>query len=216
MKILVKFLFLSVFSSTCWSQILAPPPLLDIHQLLDKNLIFDSTAFLEGADEALNYSSLAIRSIGDPDHLSSCDYNAYKRYGVKLEMTGDIIIGIEIFDRNKGFNSVMKKRIRDSIPNWADSIGISNSTWIQFDSKLMNDFLELFEYQIETDSTVLVTLIPQKIPLSTFKTLDGIVIRDIQSKTEHTISEFVGSVTFQTRRGSSIEGLHGCELYQLQ
>lgn len=170
---------------------------LDLEVLFDADKISDTSAFLEGYIEAQQYSRLAIRSVGDPDHVSSCDYYSYQRYGVNLEMTGDIIMDESIFDRNNGFNSAMKQRIQDSIPQWADSVGAVKDNWIEFELQMMRKFYELFDFERESDTLVRVTLIPERIGESIYVSLDGIEISDARTKTTYDFDALVNGGMFK-------------------
>lgn len=174
--------------------------------LFDKEIISDTIAFLAGMEEAQNYPRLAIRSVGDPGHVSSCEYYSYEKYGVYLEMTGDIIFDNSIFDRNKGFNIVMEKRINDSIPQWADSIGIVDSNWLEFNVPVMKEFFELFDFEILNDTTALITLINSRIPHSRFIDLSGLKIKDVRTKKQYDIETMYQGAQFEIKGDHSYRG----------
>jgi hypothetical protein len=123
-----------------------------IRSKVNASIRSDSLAYAEGVEEARNHSGLFIRSAGDPGHVTSCEYYSYERYGVKLQMTGDLILDESIFAYNAGFNSIMQKRILDSIPQWKDSIGIIDTSWIEIDYESMLEFIGLFDYEFLTDT----------------------------------------------------------------
>ena len=179
---------------------------LTMKSLLNREIVSDSIAFYKGFAEAQNYPRLAIRSEGDPGHVSTCEYYAYERYGVYLEVTGDIIYDNSILDRNKGFNSVMTKRIQDSIPQWSDSIGVVNDKWIEFDHQIMLKFIKLFDYEILSDSTALVTLIPDRIEKSLFTNIDGIEISDARTKQLYNYKDLVNGAIFKVKGTNSYRG----------
>lgn len=173
---------------------------------LNPEIISDSVAYYEGYTEAMQSSRLAMRSVGDPGHISTCQYYAYERYGVYLEMTGDIILDNSIFDRNKGFNSVMKKRIQDSIPQWSDSVGVVNDKWIEFDQKLIPEFLGLFDFEVLSDTTALITLILDRINKSLFVSLDGLEITDPRTKQLYDFEDLIDGAVFGVKGAKSYRG----------
>jgi hypothetical protein len=179
---------------------------LKLESLFNREIVSDSLAYYEGFAEAQNYPRLAIRSVGDPGHVSTCEYYAYERYGVYLEMTGDIIYDNSIFDRNKGFNSVMTKRIQDSIPQWLDSIGNVNENWIEFDHKVMLEFIKLFDFEILSDSSALVTLNPDRIEESLFENLEGIEISDARTKQLYDYEVLINGAIFEVKGTKSYRG----------
>jgi len=109
-------------------------------------------------------------------------------------------------NRNKGFNSVMTKRIQDRIPQWSDSIGVVNDNWIKFDHQLMLKFIELFDYEILSDSTALITLIPDRIEESLFSDLDGIKISDARTKRLYNYVDLVNGAIFEVKGTKSYRG----------
>ena len=205
----MKFLLLSLIVCSISTSINAQDQdsiRLKLESLLNREIVSDSLAYYEGFAEAQKYPRLAIRSVGDPDHASTCKYYAYERYGVYLEMTGDIIFDQSIFDRNKGFNSVMLKRIRDSIPQWSDSIGVVNDNWIEFDQKVMLEFMQLFDFEILSDSSALITLIPERIGESLFTNLKGIEISDARTKKLYHYEALVNGVVFEVKGTQTYRG----------
>jgi len=179
---------------------------LEFESHLNPDIISDSVAFDQGCSEAMEYSRLASRSVGDPGHVSTGEYFAYERYGVYLEMTCDIILDNSIFDRNKGFNSVMKKRIQDSIPQWSDSVGVVNDKWIEFDQKLIPEFLRLFDFEMLSDTTALISLIPDRINKSLFVSLDGIEITDARTKHLYKFKDLIDGAVFEVKGTKSYRG----------
>lgn len=170
---------------------------LPLESFLNRTIVPDSLAFYHGYVEALNYPRLAIRSVGDPGHVTTCEYYAYEKYGVYLEMTGDIILDNSIFERNKGFNSVMNNRIQDSIPQWIDSLGVINENWIDFDEQLILEFLKLFDFEILSDTSALVTLKADSVNKSLFVNLEGIEITDARTDQLFDYASLVNGVIFE-------------------
>lgn len=162
-----------------------------------KGKIKDSIAFCDGVMEAKDYPRLAIRSVGQSNHLTSCEHYAYLKYGVHLELTGDIIYDQSIFDHNNGFNQIMYAKIKDSIPQYFDSIGIVSKSWFSFDVNRMKEFLSFFDLSEFSDSTALVKLDSSKVTNSTFKTLEGIKISDPIGKRNYSIAELETGVSFE-------------------
>ena len=179
---------------------------LKLESLLNRKVISDSVAYYEGFAEALDYPRLAIRSTGDPGHVSTCEYYAYEKYGVYLEMTGDIVIDNSIFDHNKGFNEVMKKRIQDSIPQWSDSIGLVDDNWIEFDHKIMLEFIELFDFEILSDTSALVKLITKRINESLFTNIEGIEISDARTMEKYNFKSLLDGAIFKVKGTKSYRG----------
>jgi hypothetical protein len=166
--------------------------------------IKDTNAFCNGVEEALTYEKLALRFSGDPGHLTPCEYYSYERYGVSLEMTGDIIYDETIFERNHGFNEAMYFKIERTIPTLIDSIGKLPSEMIPFDINLMNEFLSLFSITQLSDSTALVILDDQKVNESTFESFEGVIIHDALTKIGYTSEEFNNGVIFKLTKNKSV------------
>ncbi|MEN9441170.1 MAG: hypothetical protein RLZ33_1247 [Bacteroidota bacterium] len=159
--------------------------------------ISDSSAFCEGVVEAKSYTDYALRFVGSPGHLTSCEIYSYERYGVRLEMTGDIIYDESIFDFNHGFNEVMYQRIEQSNPQILDSLGKLPFGMLQFDLRFQNEYLGLFYFNELTDSTVQVTLDVEKVKTSIFESLEGIVITDGITKQDYSLEELKNGVIFK-------------------
>lgn len=166
--------------------------------------IKDTNAFCDGVEEALNYKKLALRFSGDPGHLTPCEYYSYERYGVSLEMTGDIIYDETIFERNHGFNEVMYFTIERNTPNSIDSIGKLPSEMIPFDMNLMNEFLSLFSITQLSDSTALVILDDQKVKESTFRSFEGVIIHDALTKIGYSKEELIIGVVFKLTKNKKV------------
>jgi hypothetical protein len=141
--------------------------------------IDDLDAFCEGIKRALDSEKLAIRQVGDPGHVSQCTYYSFERLGVKLVMTGDIILDARIFDENAGFNFIMEKRIKENIGDENYKLlGLKDSTWLEFNSDLHIELMNAIKSEIITDSTASIRLDSLKLVESKFHHLKGVVFTD--------------------------------------
>lgn len=156
--------------------------------------------FCEGMEEALEYDELAIRALGDPSHLSSCDLFSYKYYGVKLQLTGDIVLdGQE--QKNDGFNAVMISRIKDSLGADYEKLGKIDSSWIVLGkNEFMRELSLIFYYgKNETDSTITLFIDSIALKNSIFKTFEGVQIKTIKKEIIK-IEDFYGGKTIPKLR----------------
>lgn len=165
----------------------------------EKQNVLDTSAFCKGYNEAMTYEYIALRYTGDPGHLSPCEFDSYKRYGVQLEMTGDIIYDNSIYQQNEGFNAFMFSQIDKKIPYWKDSLGKLPKEMRLFDQKLSEEFKQLFTYTIDSSTHVLVQLDSNAVKNSFFQSLEGIQITDVASNRSFTDKELYEGVYFQIK-----------------
>ena len=140
--------------------------------------ILDTDAFCDGVKSALNYEGLAIRSLGDTGHVDDCTYLSYKKYGVALILTGDIVMpGQE--DENRGFNAIMIPKIKDSLGAKYDLLGKTDSSWNNLsDQEFIHGITTPFVFNVLSDSTVNLVLDPNLEQESIFQTFEGIQFAD--------------------------------------
>lgn len=165
----------------------------------DNREIVDTNAFCKGVELALEHKGLAIRSIGDPHQSNQCVFHSYEEYGVELIMTGDIVLSHQL-DENDGFNAVMIPKVKDSLGENFNKLGVISSEWNDIDLKsLMNEFVSCFEsFKILSDSTVYCKLDSLRVSKSIFKSLEGVVFYDI-NKNLYDLEDLFSGVTFALR-----------------
>lgn len=176
MRLFLIVILIFFLNQNVCSQISCDSILIHIYQ---EQQIKDTIAFCDGVTKALNYNGLAIRSVGDPNHLSECYFQSYRKHGVDLLLTGDIIISRQM-DENIGFNSVMIPKIKDSIGEKYEELGKIDSLWIDInDQELYDNLMMCFEpFEILSDTTVLCKLNMEGIKKSIFGSLDGVTFID--------------------------------------
>ncbi len=152
--------------------------------------ISDFDEFCAGVEEALESESLSIRQVGDPWHVSACSYYSYENYGVNLVMTGDIIYDEGIFDKNAGFNFIMRQRIIDRLGiHVYHSLGETDSSWIEIDEILLNDLIETFNVVSKSDSTIYLKIDNRLLSNTEFNNLNGVIFKDAMTKKSYSYQE---------------------------
>ena len=155
----------------------------------------DTSAFCRGVNIALETNGLAIRGLGDPGHLSQCEFHSFSNYGVQLILTGDIVLP-EQEEENAGFNSIMIPRIKDSLGSTYELLGKMDSSWHDLNEQ---DFAfaiaSTFEFEVLSDSTVKFVLNPELVSTSIFGSFEGIKFSDHNQNWVSCDSLYVG-VTF--------------------
>lgn len=149
----------------------------------NERVIIDTASFCAGIEQAINYNGLALRSVGDPDHLTHCEFLSYEKFGVELIMTGDIVFTQQL-DENDGFNAIMTPKIKDSLGEQYLKLGVVDSIWNDLNLQtFMTEFIACLEpFEVLSDSTVHFKLSPTTEANSIFKTFEGIKFYDINKR----------------------------------
>lgn len=157
--------------------------------------------FCQGALKAQKDSALAISSVGDPGHASSCTFESYSIHGVRRYFSGDIIMEGDI-SRNLGYNFIMEKRIKEEL---GDSIfnllGKVDSNWIEFNQSLAQDFTESFDYKVISDSSVWVKIDTVKLSQTRLQSIEGIEFLNHLSGKKFNDKEIVEGIFLRVRGG---------------
>ncbi|MFT4601472.1 MAG: hypothetical protein ACI857_001652 [Arenicella sp.] len=181
MKFTFSILLLVLFSFASKAQDIDCDSLALVH-CESPGCIEDMDAFCLGVEIALKLEGLAIRSLGDPGHVDNCTFMSFENYGVKLVLTGDIVMQSQV-DENAGFNAIMIPRIKDSLGEKYDLLGKLDSNWIDLNEhEFMYGIITPFKFLIESDSTVRVTLNPELKKESVFQTFEGIKFSDLKGE----------------------------------
>ena len=183
MKPIVVLLSIVSTQFTCYSQNINCDSL--AYEYYGESCIINELSFFcEGVEAALKTEYLAIRGLGDPGHLSECDLYAYEAYGVKLELTGDIVMPGQK-EKNDGFNAVMIPRIKDSLGTDYEKLGKIDSSWVVLnDINMMKELASIFyRSPIETDSTYTIFIDSVALKKSIFHTFEGVQFQLVSSET---------------------------------
>lgn len=108
-------------------------------------------SFCRGARSALAQNYLSICTIGHPKDISPCTFFAYERHGVKLCIVENPNQPEEVMSENAGHNFIMRERIKQQMPQKADSVGVEDPNYFVISSNLNTDIekeLQVSEQEI--------------------------------------------------------------------
>jgi hypothetical protein len=103
-------------------------------------------SFCRGARSAMQQNYLSICTINHPKDISPCTYFAYERYGVKLCIVEDPNQPEEVKAENEGHNFIMRQRIKQQMPDKADSVGIEDPQYFVISDNLNIDIEKEYRY----------------------------------------------------------------------
>ena len=149
--------------------------------------------YCKGVNEALSTKELVLRYVGDPDQVSLCHYDSYLKYGVHLQLTGDITSDQQEME-NQGFNDIMIPRIKDSLGANYNQLDQIDSSWIVMSNKTFMSTVKDIFYDIPNNSDSTLTIYIDTIALenSMFQNLDGVIFKTIHGDTIQTKSFYNG------------------------
>ncbi len=171
----------------------------DSNRTIIEDCIGDLDAFCNGVKEALESEKLAIRQVGDPSHVSSCSYYSYERWGVKLVMTGDIILDAGIFSENAGFNYIMKGRIKEQLGENYSQLGVKDSNWVELDNMLLSSFYPAVGLKRTSDTTMVFSIDSVKLSETKLEHMRGVMFKDYFADKEYTYEQVCEGVEVKTR-----------------
>jgi len=184
LKTLLILIFFQGFTTLVYSQKIDCDSLAQDFYKIDSVSNTILTYFCEGVEEAINYKKLSIRSTGQANFLNSCTFYAYEKYGVNLELTGDIVVnGQEI--KNDGFNAIMTPRIKKALGNNYSKLGIVDTSLIVLSELEFTSELALIfnHHSAETDSTLILQLDSKALEQSVFQNFEGVMFETITKDT---------------------------------
>ena len=152
----------------------------------------DTEAYCRGVNAALKSPGLVLRGLGDPWDVPACTYYNYRRFGVELILTGDIVLP-EQEAENAGFNAVMVPRIKQELGAKYAQLGKPDSTVIEWSEQdFFQHLIHLFDFEQTSDTTVWVKVNQAREQASAFQTLDGVVIGNGGNRSQQLENRYTG------------------------